>query len=105
MGDAEGRFLLDVGDADAEAAAIADGGHDLLFGIADDDADVADAALDEVLDGVEEDGLVGDGDELLGAGVGEGTQAAALAAAKDEPLELDREVQHAALAPECRGCS
>ena len=86
MGDAQRRVLLDVGDVDAEAAAVADGRHHLLLRVADDDADVADAALDEVLDGVEEDRLVGDGHELLGAGVGEGTQAAALAAAEDQSL-------------------
>ena len=44
-------------------------------------------ALDELLDGVEEDGLVGDGHELLGVRVGEGAQAAALAAAEDQAFD------------------
>ena len=48
--EAEGRVLGDVGDVDAPARAVADRGADLVGGVADDDADLADARLGHVLD-------------------------------------------------------
>ncbi len=87
MGDPQGRILLYILHPGPEGGPVAHGGPDLLRRIAHYDGDVPDAALHQLLDGVEEDGLVGDGDQLLGVGVGEGPQAAALPAAQDEPLQ------------------
>ncbi len=83
---AEGLFLGEVGDAGAEARAVAHGRTDLLGGVADDDADVGDAHRDQGFDAVEEHRLVGDGDELLGGGVGDGPQPAAGASGEDKCL-------------------
>ena len=80
------RVLLDVGDARAPPRSVADGRANLRLRVTDDDADVADARGDERLEPVKEHGLVGDRDELLGAGVGDGTEAGALAAAEDQAL-------------------
>jgi hypothetical protein len=57
-------------------------------GVADDDPDVGDPGVPDGLDPVEQDGLVGDGDELLGAGERDRTQASALASAQDEGLDV-----------------
>src|ERR671919_1915075 len=76
--------LPDVGDVDAPAGSVANRRHDLVAGGADDDADLLDARLDHVLDAVEEDRLVGDGHELLGARVGDGPETAAGAPGEDE---------------------
>ena len=81
-----GASWRDVGDLDAPAGAVADRGHDLVGGVADDDADLLDARLDHVLDAVEEDRLVGDRHELLGAGVGDRPQPGAGAAGEDQAL-------------------
>src|SRR3990172_639559 len=79
LGDAAGLELVEVGDLGTEAGAVAGFAADLVAGFGrHDDGDIGDAGLDEVLDDVEEDGLVGDGDHLLGARVGERTQAGAL---------------------------
>ena len=51
-------------------------------GVADHDADVGDARVDHVFDGIEEHRLVGDRHQLLGAGVSDRAQARALAAAE-----------------------
>ena len=67
---AERRVLLDVVDADAPPRAVADRGSDLRLGVADDDADLADAGGGDRLDAVEEHRLVRHRDELLGARVG-----------------------------------
>ena len=83
VGQAQRRLLGDVGDLDAPAGAVADGLLDLGGGIADDDADVGDAGVAQRFDAVEEHGFVGHGNQLFGAGVGDGPQAAAGAAAKD----------------------
>ena len=55
---------------DARTRAVADGRADLGAGVADDDAEVVDAGGGHLLDSVEEDRLVGDGNELLGARCG-----------------------------------
>ena len=84
VGEAAGRVLLDVLNPRAEARSVAEGGLDLLPGVADDDADVPDAGRDDRLDPVEEDRLVRHRHELLGARVSQRAQARALAAREDE---------------------
>ena len=71
VGEAERRVLRDVGDLDAEPGAVADAAADLGGrGVdADDDADLLDPGRGHVLDAVEDDRLVGDRHELLGARV------------------------------------
>ena len=81
--------LLDVGHAGAEPGPVAQGRLDLLAGVPDDDADVLDARRHDRLDPVEKHRLVGDRDELLGARVGQRTQARPLAAGQDEALHWD----------------
>ena len=82
-----GCVLDDVGDAHAEARAVAGGGADLVSGLrGDDDPDVLDPGRGDRLDAVEEDRLVGDRHELLGAGVGDRPQAGAPAAREDQAL-------------------
>ena len=81
--------LLDIGDLDAELRAVAGGRADLVAGLrGDDDADLADARRGHRLEPVEEDGLVGHGHELLGAGVRDRAQARALAAGEHEALQV-----------------
>ena len=83
----ERRVLLDVGDPDAELRAVARRLADLAAGLRrDDDPDLLDPRLGHRLDAVEQHGLVGDRDELLGARVGDRAQARALAAGEDEAL-------------------
>ena len=82
-----GCVLVDVGDLDAELRAVADRGLDLVAGLADhDDPDVLDAGRGELLDAVEDDRLVGDRHELLGARVGDRAQPGAGAAGEDQAL-------------------
>ena len=88
VGEAERRVLGDVGDLDAEAGAVADRLRISSRGVADDDADLGDPGLGHVLDAVEEDRLVGDRHELLGAGVGDRAQAGARAAGEDQTLHV-----------------
>ena len=95
VGEPFGRLLRDVGAVGTECGPVADRGPHLGTGLAGDDPDLRDPSRDDGLDGVEEDRLVGDGDELLGAGVGDRPQARALAAAQDQTLHLIR-------APGCR---
>jgi len=92
--DAQGRRLLDVGDLQAEVAAVAHGSHHLLPRIADHDANAADAGFGQALQGVEEDGLVGDGHQLLGSRVRERTQSGALTPAEDKTLQLAMAIGH-----------
>ena len=54
--------------------------------VADDDPDLLDAGGGQRFDAVEQHRLVGDRDELLGAGVGQRAQLGALAAAENESL-------------------
>src|SRR5581483_7468587 len=61
VGQAQRSGLLHVGHSHAPAAAVAHGSLDLLFSVADDNAHVADAGRHDVLDGVEQHRLVGDG--------------------------------------------
>ena len=74
-------------DPHAEPRAVPDGLADLVAGLGgDDDPDLLDPGVGHRLDPVEEDGPVGDGDELLGAREGDRLQARALAAGEDEAL-------------------
>jgi len=82
--EAEWLILRNVRDLHAELRAIADRGANLFLGVANDDADFADAGLLHRLDAVEQDRLVGDGHQLFGAGVGDRPQPRAGAAGEDE---------------------
>ena len=86
VGEAERRVLGDVGDLGTPAGAVADRRADLGAGVTGDDADLGDARLDHVLDAVEQDRLVGDRHQLLGAGVGDRAQSGAGSAGEDESL-------------------
>ena len=83
------RACVDVADPCAKRLTVACGRAHLVARLRrDDDRDVAHRRFDEVLDAVEEDRLVGDGDELLRAGVGERPQPAPFAAADHQTLQL-----------------
>ena len=83
MGEPERRLLLDIGHPHAPLAAVAHRITDLLVGVADHDADLADSGGGQGLDAVEENGLVGDRDELLGGGVGDGAEARSTTSGED----------------------
>ena len=91
VGEAERRVLGDVRDAGAEARAVADRRDDLVGGVADDDADLVDPRRDHVLDPVEQDRLVRDRHQLLGARVRDRAQPGARAARQDQPLHRVRQ--------------
>ena len=86
MSEPQRRFLLDIRDRDAESAAVAHGVADLLARVADHDADLEDSGRGQRLDPVEEDGFVGNGDELLGGREGDGSEPGPAPAGQDEPL-------------------
>ena len=69
-----------------EPAAVTDRVADLLPGVPDHDADLADPRRGQGLDPIEEDGLVGDRDELLGGREGDGAEPGAAPAGQDEAL-------------------
>jgi len=58
-------------------------GHD----IAQNNPDILDAGIPQVLETIENVGLVGDGDELFGACMGQGVKMGSLAAGKDEAFQ------------------
>jgi hypothetical protein len=70
--------------ARAKLLSVADGVPDFRFRIPDDDGDVRDSGVADGLDGVEQNGLVRDGYQLLGAGVGDGPEARPLTARENE---------------------
>ena len=73
-------------------AAVAGGGADLVAGLGrDDDPDLLDPGLRHRLDPVEQDRLVGDRHELLGARVRDRPQPRALAAGQDQALQLSHD--------------
>ena len=86
MRKAVGAVLRDVGELDIPFRAVSQGSPDFRRGVADDDANLAHAGFANGLDDADEDGLVGDGYELLGAGIGERVESRALAAAEDQSL-------------------
>ena len=88
VGQAERRVLRQVRDLQPEARAVADGRHHLVAGVADDDADLADPGRGHGLQPVEQDRLVGHRHQLLGAGVGDGSEARAGAAREDQGLHV-----------------
>ena len=69
-----GAVLRDVGDLQAERRAVADRVLDRGRRVADHDPDVGDAGLGDGLQTVEQDGLVGHRQQLLGRGVGDRPQ-------------------------------
>ncbi len=86
----EGRVLGDVGDLGTESRSVAHRGADLCTGLTGDDPDLGDPRCDHVLDPVEQDGLVGHRDQLLGTGVGDRPEPGAGAAGEDETLHVDK---------------
>ena len=102
VGEAERRLLGDEGHRGAESRAVADRRPHLRAGLAGDDPDLGDAGGDHRLDPVEEDRLVGDGDQLLGAGVGDRPQPGARAPAEDQRLHLVTSVSPRRAAPPAR---
>ena len=104
----ERGLLLDVGDLKTERGAVADRGANLrlavhhhrqrlagavvglqqLARVADHDPHVGDAGVAQRLEPVVEDRLVGDRDQLLGAGVGERAQAGPAPSGKHEAFEI-----------------
>src|SRR5439155_5790137 len=89
VGQAERRFLADVGGLDPQGRSVPQRPADLGLGVADDNAHVGDARVADRLDPVEENRLVAHGDELLRPGVGDGTEPGPLAAAQNERLHPD----------------
>jgi hypothetical protein len=88
VGEAERLVLLYVLDGDAEARAVPGGGANFRARLrSDDDSDVLDARLGHRLEPVEQDRLVGHGDQLLRARVREGAQARALTPGEDQPFQ------------------
>ena len=79
----ERGLLLDVRDRHPEPAAVPDRVADLLPGVADHDPDLADPGGSQRLDPVEEDGLVGDRNELLGRRERDRTEPGAAAPGED----------------------
>ncbi|MNX81683.1 hypothetical protein D3C86_1133780 [compost metagenome] len=86
MGQAQGSLLGDIGDLDAPGRAVPHRSSHLGPGIPDDDADLADPRIPHRLDGVEQDRLVGHGDQLLGGGVGDGAQPRPFPPTQDQPF-------------------
>jgi len=64
VGDPPRRILVQIGDPGSEASAIADGFLDLCVGVADHNADLGDSCLDQVVQRIVENRLVGDWDQL-----------------------------------------
>ena len=95
------RVLADVRGADAQRRPVADGGHDLVRGVADDDADLGDAGVADGLEAVEQDRLVGDRHELLGRRVGDRAQPGAGAAGEDQCLH-NREASSPRASADCQ---
>ena len=84
----ERLVLEDVGDADPEARAVSGRLFDLAAGLrGDHDPDLLDPGLGHRLDAVEQHRLVGHGNELLGARVGDRAQPRALAPRQDQSLQ------------------
>ena len=78
------RVLYDIGDGHIPSRSVTDGRANLRLRVADDHPDVADAGRGERLDAVEEHRFVRDRHELLGAGIGQRSEARSLAAAQDQ---------------------
>jgi len=83
VGESQRSVLLDVRHRHAEVPTVADRVTDLLVGLADHDADLADAGSRQRLDPIEEDGLVGHRDQLLGRGEGDGAEPRSAPAGED----------------------
>ncbi len=86
--EAERRLLLNELDPHLPSppGAVADRRTNLLMGIAHHDAQVTNPGRHERLDRIEQHRLVGEREQLLGAGEGEGTQACPLPPTENQPL-------------------
>ncbi len=80
-------ILLQIRDLRPECRSVTDGSHDLGTRVADDNADLRDPGTHHLLQRIEEDRLVRNRYELLGAGCGERSQARPLASSQDQPLQ------------------
>jgi hypothetical protein len=88
MGQPQRSLLADVGHAHTEATAVPDGPADLLLRVPDDDPDVLDPGIGHGAKPVEEDGLVGNGDELLRLSVCDRPEPASGPSRQDEALHV-----------------
>src|SRR5574341_2055665 len=86
VGQTEGSFLLDIGNVEAPPRAIAHGLTDLLLRLTHHDPNLPDLGFCDRLQRIEKDRFIGDGHELFGAGVGDGTQAGPPTTAQDQGL-------------------
>src|SRR5207249_12306844 len=87
VGNPQWSILLDERCRRAKLRAVPDGCGYLLACIPHDDSDVRYPRLNQLLDRIEDHGLVGDRNELLGVREGKRTEAASFATAEDEPLQ------------------
>src|SRR5262249_54250200 len=92
VSEAEGSVLLDVRDRDAEAPPVTHGVADLLARVTHHDADIGDTGGGERLDPIEEDGLVGPRNELLGGGERDGSQPGPTAAREDQAFHFSASI-------------
>ena len=90
VGEAQGRLLADVGDAQPERRPVADRRLDLGVRVADHDADVGHPRRAQRVEAVEEDRAVGHRHELLGARVGDRPQPRPRAPGEDQTLQRGR---------------
>ena len=86
VGKTKRGVLRDVRHLDPELRAVAHRGADLFARLADDDADFFDPRQRHGLDAIEQDRLVGDGDQLFGARMGDRPEAGAGPAREDQAL-------------------
>ena len=86
MGEPKWRILWDVSDLHSKLRAIADGGADFGPGVAGNDANFRNSRFCHGFNAIEKDGFIGNGHQLLGAGVGNWPQSRASATGKNEAL-------------------
>jgi len=94
MGEAERLVLRDKSDADAPPRSISNCFTNFGPGFTDNDANLGDTRLGKSFDAIEKNGLVGDGNQLFGAGVGDGAKPGACTAAEDKSFHVNEDTGH-----------